>query len=355
MATQNEDIILHNSLSTTQARTWLGQDEHHPHSDAPDTPISETDGVTIEALTHQLCAAGNRRERFNAAWALRRIGQPAMGALLAGLREGDEETQMLAAMALANTGRAAVEYLIDMLQNAPDAVRQKTIWVLWKIGDLRAVDPLIAALHDDPNAKTRRYAAWALGQLRDDRAIPDLIRALGDENDRVRVDAAIALERMGQRAVEPLLQALFTGSANVRIGAAKSLAWLQDTGAVDLLIAALKDDDAEVRVYAAYALGWIDDVRAVMPLVEALYDEAAEVRAQAAASLGWLGDERAVEPLLHVLDDENALLTYAAVEALGNLGDVRAIAPLVLAYQEDAGKVRYAARDALRKLRYTYL
>ncbi len=89
---------------------------------------------------------------------------------------------------------------------------------LGRVGDTRAVEPLIAALNDEnehehlglrqEEGKTCLYAA-VLGMLGDTRAVEPLIAALENENDRVCGYAAEALGKLGDaRAVEPLIAAL---------------------------------------------------------------------------------------------------------------------------------------------------
>ncbi|MBP2144935.1 HEAT repeat protein [Methanofollis sp. W23] len=65
---------------------------------------------------------------------------------------------------------------------------------LGRLGDMRAVEPLIRALEDDPDPRVRKKAAWALGQLGDLRAQRPLLVALGDRDDDVQEIAGEALE-----------------------------------------------------------------------------------------------------------------------------------------------------------------
>ena len=104
-----------------------------------------------------------------------------------------------------------IEGLIEALgQNEDKDVRSSAAVALGKIGDTRAVEPLIAALGDQ-NEVVRRGGAMALGKISDRWQIPPavepLIVALGDE-DRVTGDgigdvkdvrhyAADALDRLG--------------------------------------------------------------------------------------------------------------------------------------------------------------
>jgi predicted NACHT family NTPase len=83
-------------------------------------------------------------------------------------------------------------------------VRHAAAKALGRLGDRRAVEPLIARL-GDKDSFVRRAAAEALGVLGDRRAVEPLIARLGDEDVWVRRAAEEALRRLGDgRAVEPL-------------------------------------------------------------------------------------------------------------------------------------------------------
>jgi hypothetical protein len=81
------------------------------------------------------------------------------------------------------------------------------------------------------------------------------------------------LSRLGdRRAVAPLIEALKSDNLYMRFSAAEALGVLGDIAAVEPLIMALKDPDAYVRISAAEALGKIGDTRAVEPLASRLAD-----------------------------------------------------------------------------------
>ncbi|MER3501614.1 MAG: PBS lyase [Candidatus Fervidibacterota bacterium] len=98
--------------------------------------------------------------------------------------------------------------------------------------------------------------------------------------------------------------------------------------AVEPLIEALRDRDWEVRWAAAYALGKIGKP-AVEPLIEALRDRDGKVRRAAADALGAIGDARAVEPLIEALRDRDWEVREAAVNALGKIA-VEALRKLMM-------------------------
>lgn len=136
---------------------------------------------------------------------------------------------------------------------------------------MRAVEPLIAVLHDP--------ALW------------------------VRENAAASLGRLGNaRALEPLTTILRNDDAFVSRTAAKALGDLGDMGAVEPLIAALQDRNRAFRRVLAQPLGSEDAsflerlTSSVLGLVDAGFEHL--VRSDAAEALARLGDLRAIEPLL---------------------------------------------------------
>ena len=109
--------------------------------------------------------------------------------------------------------------------------------------------------------------------LRDHFGFPYALRHLRNTDADDRNFAANALGRIGdERAVEPLLVALRDADENVRDYAASALGDIGDARAVEPLIAALRDADENVRFWAAKALGQIGDAHAVAPLIQLLPD-----------------------------------------------------------------------------------
>ena len=221
--------------------------------------------------------------------------------------------------ALEKIGAPAVGLLIAALKNEDRRVRRSAVSRLERIGDARAVEPLIAAL-EDVDSPVRRGAATALGAIGDARAVEPLIASLKDEEYHVRRNATLAMGRIG------------------------------DTRAIEPLIAVLKDEDKHVRHGAAGALGEIGDARAVEPLIVALKDESYGIRNQAAKALGNICDERAVEPIIAALQDEHFSVQISAAFALGEIGDARAVDSLIAILQDEHFQVRHRAAVALGKI-----
>ena len=251
-------------------------------------------------------------------------------------------------------------------------------------GDVKG---LIKALGYQKDWHVRQAAAEALGKIGDARAVEPLVAALKDQDSNARQGAAEALGRIGDaRAVEPLIAALKEGAgvgrvaalnSNARQAAAGALGQIGDARAVEPLIAALRDQDqyTGLRKAAVGALGRIGDARAVEPLIAVLRDPGEEMCKAAAEALGQIGAP-AVEPLIAVLEPGTAVehakralgqigapavepliavlgvggLRTAAVDALGRIGDARAVEPLIAALKDKDWFGRSAAAEALGKI-----
>ncbi len=192
-------------------------------------------------------------------------------------------------------------------------------------------------------------------KLESKRNVSGLIRALRyKKTDDVRKDAAKALGRLGDvRAVKPLCAALRDSECPVRVRAAEALGSIGDAKAVEPLLAALKDHNNICRnEEIVEALGRIGDARAVEPLVAALKDHNNICRnEEIVEALGRIGDARAVEPLVTALKDHNDRYTNEKiVEALGRIGGARAVEALVAALTNSDAYERRTAADALDKL-----
>jgi HEAT repeat protein len=120
---------------------------------------------------------------------------------------GVAEVNEAAAEALIRMGAKAVDVLIPLLRSENAVIRRTTARVLGEIRDVRAVEPLMAALQDDGDYAVRTAAADALGQIKHQRAIWALVNVLRlrDETDpelqaqleELRVAAERARRRIG--------------------------------------------------------------------------------------------------------------------------------------------------------------
>jgi len=115
------------------------------------------------------------------------------------LRDVSKEKRRTAVMKLGMLGgdEAVRTLMMIVVNNHEDLiVRGRAALMLGKLGDARAVEPLIRAL-DAPGFQTPLYAAQSLGKLGDPRAIEPLLRAIESHNDKMREAAQEALEKLG--------------------------------------------------------------------------------------------------------------------------------------------------------------
>lgn len=285
-----------------------------------------------------------------------------------------------------------IEGLISALEFKDCSTRKDAATALKKIGDNRALFPLIKALkykewHESYSVmgSVRETAAEALGILRDRRAVEPLIESLNDKDEEVRWKACWALGHIGdKKAVEPLIYLLSDDRWHVRRFAASALGKIGDKKAVESLTSVLNDDEWHVRKYAADALGNIGDERAVPSLLKAMSDEDNDVkwkavvalgkmkgaavgplieafgnddwriRGRAAEALGNIGDTQALETLINAFvgrnKDRNKYVRGRVAEALGKIGDERVVKPLIQAKDDEYIYVRTKAEEALKKI-----
>ncbi len=289
--------------------------------------------------------------RNKAMEALHKLGDAR--ALIAALDHEDYEVALIARKALAEIGAAAVESLISTANNGRSLkVRRSAASILGQMGDARAVETFIDLLRKDGDWDVRRLAAEALGQLGDTRAVDPLVRALKDEDSRVRMSAARALDKLqwtpqtedqlvywianqnwdriatiGKPAVEPLLARLLDKDQKVQMAAAEMLGQLGDARAVEPLIDLLKVYNKPVWRSTANALGKIGQP-AVEPLITQLKHPDQKIRQWSVEILSEIGDVRAVEPLNSALQDTDPHVSLEAAKALAKLKDARAFQPL---------------------------
>lgn len=113
----------------------------------------------------------------------------------------DVRTQaLLVGASLEATG--AVPHIVSLLGDDDWWLRLTAIETLGKIGDPRAVEPLLNAMRDPDN---QMACAEALGRIGDERSLGPLCHLLSSPSPEVRVEALRSLRRMANRQVLPVL------------------------------------------------------------------------------------------------------------------------------------------------------
>ncbi len=141
-----------------------------------------------------------------------------------------------------------IEKIVDVLKdkNLKINIRQRAVYALGRLKDVRAIDPLISALKDN---RLKKPSIWALGKIKDEKSVEALVFVLTDSSSFGREEAAKALDslnwkpttdqekvyylvskrdwkaclRLGNLAIEPLVFTLIDGENNARIKASETL------------------------------------------------------------------------------------------------------------------------------------
>lgn len=346
----------------------------------PKAPSSEQVGELIERLESEV-----PMQRARAAYELGRLGREGKAAvprLTKSLRDKHTGVAAVAALALGRMGvgaEPAVPALVEML--GEDHVGPYAREALSAIGPA-AIDPLIEALEppewehfkqQNPEVPVAQHiemfrrrcdargaAATVLGMMgpQANKAIPALIGVL--ENDaRYGSNAAEALARVGQEAVEPLIKVTNSDEEEVRELGADALRRMGSAAkaAVPALVRLLRDKDDSVRLDAAEALLVVEpDHPAALQVFLKEVEEGASFEYIGFELLEAVGPKTkaALVPVMRErLGREDVAVQLDAVRVLARLGQsgIGAEPDLRALLDSEDDELRAEADRALRKIR----
>jgi HEAT repeat protein len=269
--------------------------------------------------------------------------------------ELSRDSSEAAEKALADFGAPAIPALVGLLSPAADEEKAElAIRLLGRQPSSTMLFPLLAILeHDSP--PVRRDAVELLGKIGDVRAIDYLLAHLGDGDAGVDVAALEALAAVGAahaEALEPLRRKLARAAASKEpLTRANALSLLADLGGEELrhrLLTASKDEDAIVRGRAVAIAGRSADPAAATILEHALADESAHVRQAAVQALCGSGQAASHrEAILASLEDEDPWVRATACRCLSTLGGEDASRRLLEIARGGEPPERIAALEAL--------
>ena len=210
-----------------------------------------------------------------------------------------------------------VDCWIGVLEKGDLKAGLKAVMVLGKLGDPKAVDPLIKKLsHKDKYMATA--AAYALGKIGKPAALA-LIKATKDKNPRVRKYAAHALGQIGGDQYTILAELTRDQDPAVRLRAFRALRTLKDERSATDAVIALKDRHKAVKIEAIKLLADLKDTRAVESIINyGLTDLSTDVSLEAAALLIQIGPD-VVEPLIRKFEKQPAFVKVRYVFVLGEI------------------------------------
>lgn len=294
----------------------------------------------------KLLGNSNEKVRIGAVQALGAIGcKRTIGLLISGLHDDSPLVRDGAVNVLVQIGVPTVNPLVTLLKDADQIVLKHVIDVLVRIGDIRAVIPLIQLLGRGSYLQQR--IVKALLKFESTYVARSLIEALQSNNENFCRAILIALWTMGEEAVEPLLHALENETEKIRLEIIGVLGGIRDSKVKKALILAFKDPNEKIRKKVAETLGEIGDEEVVEPLIAVLNDDSQDVRASAATALMNTGDRRAVEALVGALRDPYRDVRRNAARALLRMPRETVIKDLYHSFKHGGKKIDENTIEAL--------
>ncbi|MGC9348230.1 MAG: HEAT repeat domain-containing protein [Anaerolineae bacterium] len=255
---------------------------------------------------------------------------------------------------------AAISRCVENLESPNPRLRSQAAEDLGKLNAQEAVPELVEHLQDDVNTYVRSASAEALGRIGDVRAIFPLMDALRDTCSFVRRAAAIALGQMqAKEAQGALLNALDDTNFYVRRAAINAIGKLDIPDLGSMLIPFLETPDPRIRRTTAIALRRLNTREAIPTMIELLEDyllapnhRDLPVVKTLVVALGELEAREAVPVLERVTRGYVGVRSLTA-KALGKIGDPQAAQALIDALQDDKSKnLQLASLRSLGKLGY---
>ena len=181
--------------------------------------------------------------------------------LIKSLNDSDMEVRRLACSALGSLKDArAVRPLIALSQNKTSNEWQAATLALGEIGDVSAVEPLLAVLNKRREAMEAKPLPMP-GYWRSASLLSDFCGPAGEEC------IVVSLGKIGDvRAVGPLLEAFSDPCPGLRKAALSALVNMAAVS-FGSIVAALSSPNADIRYGAATVLGEIGDVSSIEPLL----------------------------------------------------------------------------------------
>jgi HEAT repeat protein len=239
-------------------------------------------------------------------YALRRVARAALREAVFSHTAGAARIQGLKALAADGDAESRAE-----LEKAAFGGNAQEAAILASIGDVRAINILIAQLNSAQGNKDRQIGA--LGESRSNLAAQALIPFLSDPNDINRAAAADALGKLGATqaigALKPLLNDRFFP---VHLKAAGALYRLGDMSGIAFLTELQSSEHAGLRLSAVEEMSGNPDPTWQNLVRSLTQDRQPEIRARAAQLIAPYDPDLAKATLEVVLSDENAAVRELA-------------------------------------------
>ncbi|MEW5910156.1 MAG: HEAT repeat domain-containing protein [Thermodesulfobacteriota bacterium] len=307
-----------------------------------------------------------------------KYGSTAVQPLIGFLRHHNPDVQQSAAEVLGRIGdpRAVIPLIGVLKESFPDKVRMAAVIALGEIGDIRSIDALIDALKEktssvpylvpdalakigwqatsylilllsDPDKEIARLSMNSLGKIGDPRGVPTLIEKLMDTDSLTGETALAALVEIGPLAVPGLIEEAKRSNPEIR---KKCIQVMTAIGApaVVPLIEELKNGEDDFYPAVSETLSKIGSP-AVRFLIEILEEGNGVISSRVQETLSAIG-ESAVDPLMETLEKSDPQRAIPSATVLGNIGDKRAVPVLLKSMGSDDFGLQQASLEALIKI-----
>jgi HEAT repeat protein len=389
-------VLQATSVKTTETLIeFLKGDDDDLRMQAALTLGEQKDAQAIPALLEAL-GDENENVRFHAIEALGKLKAAEAVEPLMEIAEARHFFLSFAALdALQKIGDEAVATRILPLLN-DELLRDAAIETLGAVGGVEAVAPLVALINADKSfaaAAARSLAALSgrfpskeneiierargaideagksnLAQAFDTAGETDLIAlirvggwfvdekireklALLLEDETLREDAARALGRQGEPAIDLLLEKLESGDSEMQRTIARTLGQTGDHRAFEPLIGLLESGDTGTRLAAIEALKTLAHPETVSRLCALLTGGDAQTREAAIRVVGYFGAKGWANAIFDCCEETDERVRRAALEQLPNIEDERGVATLIRALQNGSPRVRETAAKALAQVK----
>jgi len=173
-------------------------------------------------------------------------------ALATAAENGDEIGAEAAASRLSAAGAEVVPQLWSLARSPNPDLRWWAVRALAQSPD--ASPEMLTTCLEDASPDVRSAAALGLAIHVSERTVPALLRALQDRDGLTAELAGRALENLGAKATEPLLEALSGWTGRSRVAALRVLSKIGDERSIPALLRASEDDTALGQYWAREGL-----------------------------------------------------------------------------------------------------
>lgn len=246
-------------------------------------------------------ASGRGSEAWNASARLAEAGPSAVEAVIEAVRRSSPPSEPLRNALLRMHDPAVVPALLGVLSDSDPFLPVIAAQALGRIGDRRAVEPLLEVYRDEKRSESKRgWAAQALGELGDESAVPELLKT-----------ARAIAKGAGLKERAALLR--FTVIALARLG---------NQEAADIVISMATRRGKAINDEAAIALKHVVGRGLFPALQKARRSKSSESRQAALEAIFYLGLRESIEELISYVEDGDSSSPELVDEAVRRLNEL---------------------------------